>query len=301
MINRIIGFPRDVNPKAVKSPIINFERSRCLWKPVKHILQERVPDLYRGRLTKLTVPLLGLFMVFGIMTGANGTSVVSASGGDIEAIFGTAVEVRPPNAIVVASSKGLITLGFNSNSELKIGSKSGFITGVSEGDRVISTAKRDSSGDLVALKTIVRFAHVQTVTKHVVGIVTRYIGDDISIQTRNGDVVGVVVPAGIGEPMVGDGITMVARLDRSTGVFTAIGFELTSTTVERIEMASQLALDKADALRLSQIAIDARSMHLSALDGASRLLQRVVDTGRADEATRERANAQIIEIKSEEI
>ena len=90
---------------------------------------------------------------------------------------------------------------------------------------------------------------------------------------------------------------MVARLDRSSGVFTAIGFELTSTTVERIETASQLALDKADASRLSQIAIDARSMHLSALDGASRALQRVVDTGRADEVTRERANAQIIEIK----
>ena len=298
MINRIIGFPRAVNPRTVKSPIINFERLRCLWKPAKHILQERVPDLYRGRLTKLTVALLGLFMVSGLMTGANGTSVVSASEGDIEAIFGTAVEVRPPNAIVVASSKGLITLGFNSNSELKIGSKSGFITGVSEGDRVISTAKRDSSGDLVALKTIVRLAHVQTVTKHIVGIVTRYIDDDISIQTRNGDVVGVVVPAGIGEPMVGDGITMVARLDRSSGVFTAIGFELTSTTVERIETASQLALDKVDALRLSQIAIDARSKHLSALDGAARALQRVVDTGRADEVTRERASAQIIEIKN---
>ena len=32
---------------------------------------------------------------------------------------------------------------------------------------------------------------------------------------------------------------MVARLDRPSGVFTAIGFELTSTTVERIETASQ--------------------------------------------------------------
>ena len=38
-------------------------------------------------------------------------------------------------------------------------------------------------------------------------------------------------------------------------------------------------------------------MHLSALDGASRALQRIVDVGRADEATRERASEQIIEIK----
>ena len=297
MSNRIIGFLRTANIKAVIIPIISFERLRCLWESAKYIPQLRVPGLYRGSLTKLLVALLGLFVVFGLMTGVNEADVASAYEGDIEAIFGTAVEVRPPNAIVVASSKGLITLGFNSNSQLKIGSKSGFIADVSEGDRVISTAKRDASGDLMALKTIVRLAHVQTVTKHVVGIVTRYVGDDISIQTRNGDVVGVVVPAGIGEPIVGDGITMVARLDRPSGVFTAIGFELTSTTVERIETASQLALDKADALRLSQIAIDARSMHLSALDGASRALQRVVDTGRADEVTRERANAQIIEIK----
>ncbi len=297
MSNRIIGFLRTANIKAVKIPIISFERLRCLWKSAQYIPQLRVPGLYRGSLTKLLVALLGLFVVFGLMTGVNEADVASAYEGDIEAIFGTAVEVRPPNAIVVASSKGLITLGFNSNSQLKIGSKSGFIADVSEGDRVISTAKRDASGDLMALKTIVRLAHVQTVTKHVVGIVTRYVGDDISIQTRNGDVVGVVVPAGIGEPIVGDGITMVARLDRPSGVFTAIGFELTSTTVERIETASQLALDKADASRLSQIAIDARSMHLSALDGASRALQRVVDTGRADEVTRERANAQIIEIK----
>ena len=297
MSNRIIGFLRTANIKAVKIPIISFERLRCLWKSAQYIPQLRVPGLYRGSLTKLLVALLGLFVVFGLMTGVNEADVASAYEGDIEAIFGTAVEVRPPNAIVVASSKGLITLGFNNNSQLKIGSKAGFIADVSEGDRVISTAKRDASGDLMALKTIVRLAHVQTVTKHVVGIVTRYVGDDISIQTRNGDVVGVVVPAGIGEPIVGDGITMVARLDRPSGVFTAIGFELTSTTVERIETASQLALDKADASRLSQIAIDARSMHLSALDGASRALQRVVDTGRADEVTRERANAQIIEIK----
>ena len=297
MSNRIIGFLRTANIKAVKIPIISFERLRCLWKSAQYIPQLRVPGLYRGSLTKLLVALLGLFVVFGLMAGVNEADVASAYEGDIEAIFGTAVEVRPPNAIVVASSKGLITLGFNSNSQLKIGSESGFIADVSEGDRVISTAKRDASGDLMALKTIVRLAHVQTVTKHVVGIVTRYVDDHISIQTRNGDVVGVVVPAGIGEPIVGDGITMVARLDRPSGVFTAIGFELTSTTVERIETASQLALDKADASRLSQIAIDARSMHLSALDGASRALQRVVDTGRADEVTRERANAQIIEIK----
>ena len=297
MSNRIIGFLRTANIKTVIIPIISFERLRCLWKSAKYIPHLCVSGLYRGSLSKLLVALLGLVVVFGLMTGVNAADVASAYEGDIEAIFGTAVEVRPPNAIVVASSKGLITLGFNSNSHLKIGSKAGFIADVSEGDRVISTARRDSSGDLVALKTIVRLAHVQTVTKHVVGIVTRYVGDDISIQTRNGDVVGVVVPAGIGEPIVGDGITMVARLDRSSGVFTAIGFELTRTTVERIETASQLALDKADASRLSQIAIDARSMHLSALDGASRALQRVVDTGRADEVTRERANAQIIEIK----
>ena len=92
MINRIFGFPRAVNSKTVKSPIINFERSRCLWKPAKHILRERVPDLYRGRLTKLIVALLGLFLAFGIMAGVNETSVVSAYEGDIEPIFGTAVK-----------------------------------------------------------------------------------------------------------------------------------------------------------------------------------------------------------------
>ena len=299
MKNRIIGLSRGCIPITVVSVIIDFRESDGLLKSPNYFFKQRISDLCRGDLIKLMIAIFGLLLVLGILLSTDGSTVANADvgGDDIQAIFGTAVEVRSPNTIVVASSKGLITLHFKNDSELKIGSKTGFITDVAEGDRVISTAKRDSSGDLVALKTIVRLAHAQTVTKHVVGIVTRYIGDVVSIQTRNGDVVGVVIPAGIGVPLVGDGITMVARLDRANGVFTAIGFELTSTTVERIEIASQLASDKADALRLSQIAVDARSMHLSALDGASRALQRIVDVGRADEATRERASEQIIEIK----
>ena len=102
MSNRIIGFLRTANIKAVKIPIISFERLRCLWESAKYIPQLRVPGLYRGSLTKLLVALLGLFVVFGLMTGVNEADVASGYEGDIEAIFGTAVEVRPPNAIVVA-------------------------------------------------------------------------------------------------------------------------------------------------------------------------------------------------------
>ena len=251
MKNRIIGLSRGCTPITVVSVIIDFRQSDGLLKSLNYFFKQRISDLCRGGLIKLMIAIFGLLLVLGILLSTDGSTVVNADvgGDDIQAIFGTAVEVRSPNAIVVASSKGLITLHFKNDSELKIGSNTGFITDVAEGDRVISTAKRDSSGDLVALKTIVRLAHAQAVTKHVVGIVTRYIGDVVSIQTRNGDVVGVVVPAGIGVLMVGDGITMVARLDRANGVFTAIGFELTRSTVERIEIASQLASDRVDVLR----------------------------------------------------
>ena len=88
MSNRMIGFLRTANIKAVKIPIISFERLRCLWKSAQYIPQLRVRRLYRGSLTKLLVALLGLFVVFGLMAGVNEADVASAYEGDIEAIFG---------------------------------------------------------------------------------------------------------------------------------------------------------------------------------------------------------------------
>ena len=242
----------------------------------------------------LLVALLMTMMVSGGVARAETASVDSS---DIEAVFGTAVEIRPPTAIVVASTDGLVTLNFDSDSELKIGSNAGLVADVVEGDRVISTAATNAEGELVALKTIVRVANSQPITKHVVGVVTNVTDEELSIQTRNGDVVNVLIPAGIDALDVGDGITMVARLDRSSGVLTAVGFELARATVERIQKARDHAANQAELARLSQVATDARSKHLSALDDASRALKRVIDSGRVDKATLDKATAQFEEIQ----
>ena len=257
-----------------------------------------------NRLVRLqAASLIAFAVIFGAVsvdTASAGTGSSAASAPrsvGIEAVFGTAVEVRPPDAIVLATNAGLLTLKFNELSGLKIGSNVASVADVVEGDRVIATARRDAAGDLIALKTIIQIANSQPITKHVVGVVTDATSEEISIQTRNGDVVVVLISAGVEVPLVGDGITLVAQLDRLSGVLTARGFELTSKTVERLESASDRAADQAEKERLSQIAIDARSKHLSALDDASRALQRVIDAGRVDREALEHAADQINEIQ----
>ena len=257
-----------------------------------------------NRLVRLqAASLIAFAVIFGAVsvdtasagTGSSAASAPRSAG--IEAVFGTAVEVRPPDAIVLATNAGLLTLKFNELSGLKIGSNVASVADVVEGDRVIATARRDAAGDLIALKTIIQIANSQHITKHIVGVVTDATSEEISIQTRNGDVLVVLISAGVELPLVGDGITLVAQLDRLSGVLTARGFELTSKTVERLESASDRAADQAEKERLSQIAIDARSKHLSALDDASRALQRVIDAGRVDREALEHAADQINEIQ----
>ena len=69
-----------------------------------------------NRLVRLLVA--GLF-AFVVISGALGAEAANADAGSapgsagIEAVFGTAVEVRPPDAIVVATSAGLLTLNFD--------------------------------------------------------------------------------------------------------------------------------------------------------------------------------------------
>lgn len=248
---------------------------------------------------KIARPHLAFVLALAVLLGAFGSETARAEvrSADIEAVFGTAVEVRPPSAIVVASNSGLVTLTFDSESDLRIGSNKAIVEDVAEGDRVVSTATRNADNELIALKTLVRVANTQPVTKHVVGVVSSASDDQLSIQTRSGGVVDVLVPAGIDAPAIGDGITMVARLDRSSGILTAVGFELTSKTVERIQDAQDSAADRAESERLAQIAIDARSKHLSALDDAARAIKRVIDSGRADQSVLDQAQNQFDEIQ----
>ena len=125
MKNRIIGLLRGCTPITVVSVIIDFRQSDGLLKSPNYFFKQRISDLCRGDLIKLMIAIFGLLLVLGILLSTDGSTVVNADvgGDDIQAIFGTAVEVRSPNTIVVASSKGLITLHFKNDSELKIGSK----------------------------------------------------------------------------------------------------------------------------------------------------------------------------------
>ena len=249
--------------------------------------------------TRIIRSQMTIALALSLVLIAFGTNTVSAEvrAADIEAVFGTAVEIRPPSAIVVASNSGLVTLNFDVDSELRIGSNRANVDEVAEGDRVISTATRNAEGDLISIRTLVRVANTQPTTKHVVGIVSGVLVDQLSIQTLTGGVVDVLIPAGIDAPSIGDGITMVARLDRSSGILTAVGFELTSKTVERIQDAQDSAGDKTESDRLAQIAIDARSRHLSALDNTARAIKRVIDSGRTDPAELEQAREQFEEIQ----
>lgn len=250
-------------------------------------------------IVRIIRPQVAVVLVLAVLLVAFGTNAARAevSSAGIEAVFGTAVEVRPPLAIVVASTSGLVTLNFDESSELRIGSNRAEVEEVAEGDRVVSTATRNADNELVALRTLVRVANTQPVTRHVVGVVSNAAGDQLSIQTRNGSVVDVLIPAGIDSPAVGDGITIVARLDRASGILTAVGFELTSKTVERIQDAQDSAADQAESTRLAQIAIDARSKHLSALDDAARAIKRIIESGRADQSVLDDAAEQFAEIQ----
>jgi len=255
-----------------------------------------LPENLTARIIRPQMAMIAAIAVMLIAFGGN-TASADVNPADIEAVFGTAVEIRPPSAIVVASSSGLVTLNFDEESDLRIGSNKALVEDVAEGDRVVSTATRDSENELVAVRTLVRSANTQPITKHVVGVVSSAATDELSIQTRNGGVVNVLIPAGLDIPSIGDGITMVARLDRASGILTAVGFELTSKTVERIQDAQDSAADQVESDRLAQVAIDARSKHLSALDDAARAIKRVIESGRSEPAVVDQATAQFEEIQ----
>ena len=241
--------------------------------------------------------LLVLFAALAhALTGTLASAESSKANSNIEAIFGTAVEVRAPESIVIASSSGLVDLHFDQHSELRIDSELATVADVAEGDRVISTA-RDVEGELVALKTIVKLANSKPAIRHIVGVISDVSEDTISIQTRFGDVVQVANPAGLDELTSGDGLTLVARLDRSSGILTAIGFELTAKTIARIEAARDQAKTQAELDRLSQITVEARWKHLSGLDDTMRALQRIIDSERTDEAERSSAQTKLRDLR----
>lgn len=265
--------------------------------PITH--SGKSPDknvLTLPNLMKLLVSLVALLVILqpGTLSIASADTVHAKS--NIQAIFGTAVEVRAPQSIVVASSSGLVDLHFDQNSELRIDSELATVADVSEGDRVISTA-HDVGGELVALKTIVKLANSKSAFRHIVGVVSDVSEDTLSIQTRFGDVVQVANPAGLDELSPGDGLTLVARLDRSSGILTAIGFELTAKTIARIEAARDQAKTQAELDRLSQITVEARSKHLSGLDDTMRALQRIIDSERTDESERSSAEAKLRDLR----
>ena len=277
---------------------VDAEFSGWEWSQLPLSIQSMF-TLSENMVARIVRPKMAIVLGLAIMlvVFAGGTARAEVRSADIEAVFGTAFEVRPPSAIVIASNSGLVTLNFDSDSDLNIGSNKAVVDEIAEGDRVISTAFRNAEDELMALRTLVRMANTQPITKHVVGVVSNSLADELSIQTKNGEVVAVLIPAGIEVPSVGDGITMVARLDRSSGILTAVGFELTSRTVERIQDALDKTADQAEAERLAQIAIDARSQHLSALDDAARAIKRVVDSATADADEIDQARAQLEEIQ----
>ncbi|MDA1283040.1 MAG: hypothetical protein O2921_10555, partial [Chloroflexi bacterium] len=142
--------------------VIAYASELLSWGPTEAVQQFLTMFTSTKSMIVRTIrPQLVFLLAFVAVLFAFGSQGVKAEvrPADIEAIFGLAVEVRPPSAIVIASNSGLVTLTFDSESELRIGSNRALVEEIADGDRVISTATRNADNDLVALRTLVRVAN----------------------------------------------------------------------------------------------------------------------------------------------
>lgn len=194
--------------------------------------------------------------------------------GEIEAVFGTVLEVSHGSSMAVTTDGGVVQLVVGNDTTIRIGSDEVTLDDVVNGDRVVATAIRQDDGALVGEQILIIPQESKTVTKHIVGVVVEVEGREITIQRRDGSTVSVHVPTGVEMPEPGEALTAVAELNRLSGSLTAKALEPTADTVERIREAADRADDAQDRERLKEIAEEARNQHLSAVEAARRALDR---------------------------
>jgi hypothetical protein len=261
----------------------------------KNILGRIGRRLPRLAAVKITAAALLLLVMGSLAAPAIGRA--SAAGEAVEAVFGTAVEVAPPDTISVATDAGVETLVIGAETVLKIGNREVGLDDVAEGDRLVATAVRQEDGTLLGQRVLVQPQNAQPLYKHFVGVITEVTENTVTITTREDQTITIELPEGLVPPEAGAGVTLIALLDRVTGVLTARSFERMEQIVERIEKFADEVQDEERKQALKEQAEEARTKHLSALEDARRALERARAALAAADEARQKAEEQLRELQ----
>ncbi len=245
----------------------------------------------------LSLALLAVLVLAGSLLAPLAPRASAQATPKQEAVFGTVLEVTPPDVMTVVTGSGSVKLVIGPNTSLKIGSATVALAEVSEGDQVIATATRQTDGSFLGVRVLVRKNENKPVTKHIVGVVVDVTEGQVTIQARGGGTVTVDIPAGLELPAIGDVITTVATFDPQTQRFLIRAFERAASTIERIKEAAEDAKDEGKAKKLREIAEEAREKQLSALEEARRSLERAREAVEAADEAAKRARERLQEIQ----
>ncbi|MSQ08764.1 MAG: hypothetical protein EXR44_05645 [Dehalococcoidia bacterium] len=231
-----------------------------------------------GRHKAAVAALLTVLVLAGSLI-APFTGRANAQTGQLKqvALFGTVLDVTPPDRISVVTDSGTVKLIIGTTTKFKIGAENGKIENVAPGDKVVATATRIDDATFNGVNVLIRAGeHSKPVIKHIVGTIVDVADGHVTIQTRDGDNITVDVASGIEMPEVGTVVTTVATLDRVTQRLLAKVFERAENVVDRIQAAADKATNAQEAQRLKDLAYEARQSQLSALEEAKRALERAM-------------------------
>ena len=247
-----------------------------------------------------TARIGGLFAVLALIVSvaAPMASRASADHAPSQAVFGTVVEVTPPDTLVLATDAGVVTLLVLSN-DVFIGSEATAFSDISVGDRVIASAHEEPDGTLTADRVLVRPDRAKPVNKHILGVVVESGDGTVVVQDRDGNSVTIEVPEGVELPDVGIAVTAIARLDRVTGKFEARAFDFVADAVERLKEAADRVSeqDREFKAELKERLKRAREQHLSALNRAQEALERARQTVAAVQVQLREVSQRFAELK----
>ena len=192
-----------------------------------------------------------------------------------EAVFGTVFEVTPPDAISVVTDAGTVKLIIGLDTQLNSANAAIKVDQVAVGDRLVATATRRDDGSFLGVRVLIPQGDAsKPVNRHITGVVVDIAEGQVTVLDRDGNKITIYVPQGVELPAVGDAIATVAALDPKTQRFLAKAFEKVQKVVERIEDAAAKAADADKAQRLKELAQEARTRHLSAIEEARRGLEK---------------------------
>ncbi|NQW17464.1 MAG: hypothetical protein HQ478_08250 [Chloroflexi bacterium] len=149
------------------------------------------------------------------------------------ALFGTVIGVGS-SSLSVATDDGIIELFVTDSTTITSGQNSITLTDVREGDRIASTAIAGPSGGLISESLLIR-PRSGLETRHIVGVVIELGDSQITLVDRDDNTVTVDLSTDVGQPAIGDALTIVARKNSLTDGLTAIAIENLENSIARLE------------------------------------------------------------------